>query len=363
MPRSAPTKTAPETGSFSHSLDALGSTIERTATALQQECIRRTGSTLISYTRLSRRTFHPPPLRVTSVPVNLYWVQSIPFQLYGHTTYSPAELVGTWDLIAKVLLSKGFAGPRVFGLAASAFPSVPFVGDADGLSAAVQYLCAMSWHAGELQVRDAKQTLIHLNGMSIGLDGPWVLRTNGPRRRQRPPVSTDNRVLTTPLGRHVTAPAKVGALYDFLRRNLPETAEALPSVFGAAVAAGKEYTERLTNPFDLVMVACHDDVATRVPAAWNKARALVERSPRNCLRGLARLLMPRLGHDTFVRLFGNPYRDREAMRPETRRRLLETIDRLHNQSIVVAGGDEPGKTSRELQGALELQQLIGGVHA
>lgn len=358
MAQKADSKTTPTPGSFSHLSLAFDRKLQECSLWLQAECVRRTGSITVPYIRVKRRPFPGPEMVPADGPIDL---KILPQFLYGQTTYSPGELLSGWEQIATMIFDRQPA-TRLRRFIRAAFPALPFIETADGRHEAVQYLCAASWSVGQLKVgRD--EVLLTTHDSEIGFKGTWVLQGGGQKRRPRVQTRVSCKVLQSHLGTARMASAALSALHEFLLQQLPDLEQPINTIFNAAVMAGVDQQKKLTAMFDLVFVEDTHDIYRLVPGVWGRARAIAENPVGNPLPDLARLLIPKLGARTFMRLFGNPYRGARTVTEVTRKRLRAVIDRLHHQSIVSAGGEIPGTQSKALRSVMELQQMIGRVQA
>lgn len=351
-------KTTPAGVVFTSGETALFQLMDSAGQALQRECIAIDGINHVKPSFLYKARYDWPPL-FTNLRLDDFLIDWLPAALYGYTSRSLPDLIMGWDFICRSLASGATASVRAVML--DTLPKLPVMGRGyEIVHDVVRYLGALRWFGGELSAPMHSRTiLVRFDGLTLGFGDEGLLLSDGRVLQPKTKRLPDPRALRLPLGPNTMGSAELTALHDYLARKLPLLQPQMRVIMGTAVAAGKEFQDLLCSYFDVDMSEAHYNPPGRV--TYDELRALVTRNEPGALWHLCQHLVPTIGKQKFIELFGNPYRAQKLrLRRHTINRLLSSLSMLENQKVELAERRPAANISdsSEVAELLDLQKQI-----
>lgn len=251
-------------------------------------------------------TFYPVPLASTA-SVAGYKVSTLLACMY-EIDASDDDIVKAWDGIVEGLRTPNTL--QAINLArragATLFKGYRFPDD-HVFSVAIQFLKLVNLIRGyHLDLTRVRAMLVLPSGDRIGLDRTGIFTVGGAYRTRRrvPDMQT---TLRNPRQHRLPLPdLRVREAYRLLYHIIPEKTDEVDLVFAIALEGGEQLYPLLYSKFDITMDRTVKPVK-RIVDPYAEARRLITASDKNPRKLLADVLLPVIGANRFVKLFGNPY--------------------------------------------------------
>lgn len=223
-------------------------------------------------------SFRGPALR-RGLKLGSTYMDRLTASLYGNSAVSPDALMYVWGKCEPHILNPEGNPRRVAGLINSLFPNFPVDQTTREESItvnAVNLLIAMGWTVGRpvgrlkfdkdfclLTFRAQKSRRDdHIVTLRLGFERQNIHLAKGiPRKLSQRLIRDYSTIGMFRLAPPLPALPRTASLYSYLELGLPHLADHLDALFGAAVYAGPEYEQALTDQFNIAPVR-GDDVFT-----------------------------------------------------------------------------------------------------
>ena len=274
----------------------------------------------------------------------------LPDLLYGSSEFVDVDKV--WSACVEALCT---VPTSVRAVASEMLPSIPFP-PLEPINIMVLVLGVIAMHRGKLIVKSGEVRL-DLNGSRYGVFARTIMTREVHRRMGRNWGFMDPRnTLKTKFRLHPgPVDPRIQSLMGQTYNYLPTLGKTLSVLVGAILHSGPDFVEEFLKPFWF-----HDeDEDVRPQSIWDEARSLVMDSANNPTYNLKKMVMPLIGGDQFLKLFGNAGRAMPV-------KYTDNMRSKHMEALGIAEGSIPWvkkQAGRQVDPAaqelMKFKQLMG----